>query len=132
EAVEAASQSAANWRGMWDPRALLADDRHLLHPLHHPADHAEPLMLVEGRGVMLRDAAGREYLDAFAGLWNVLVGHGRRELAEAAAAQMERLAYCSAYAGLSNAPASQLAARLAGRAYPKLNTTFFACGGAEA
>src|SRR5262249_27977347 len=56
---------------------------------------------------------------------------GRRELAEAAAEQMARLPYCSAYSGLSNAPAAQLAGRLAGRAYPNLNTTFFTCGGAE-
>jgi adenosylmethionine-8-amino-7-oxononanoate aminotransferase len=89
-------------------------------------------MFVEGKGVILRDASGREYLDAFAGLWNVLIGYGRPELARAAAEQLERLPYCSAYSGFSNAPAATLAARMAGMAYPKLNTTFFTCGGAEA
>jgi putrescine aminotransferase len=117
---------------MPDASVLTDFDRFLLHPLHHPDDHAEALVLVEGRGVWITDACGRRYLDAFAGLWNVLVGHGRKELAEAAARQMERLAYCSSYAGLSNAPAAQLAARLAGMAFPNLNTTFFTCGGAEA
>src|SRR5262245_28842753 len=112
--------------------SLLVADRHVLHPLHHPSDHASPLMLVEGEGVMLRDASGRQYLDACAGLWNVLVGYGRKELARAAADQMERLAYCSAYAGFANAPSAELAARLAGMAAPDLNTTFFASGGAEA
>src|SRR5207249_2501685 len=43
-----------------------------------------------------------------------------------------RLAYCSGYSGLASAPAAELAARLAGMAAPRLNTTFFTCGGAEA
>lgn len=116
---------------MWDAASLRAQDRHLLHPLQHPSDHEPPVVLVEGRGVWVRDAAGREYIDAFAGLWNVLVGYGRAELSRAAAAQMERLAYSSGYSGLTNAPAAQLAARLAGAAAPALNTTFFTCGGAE-
>jgi adenosylmethionine-8-amino-7-oxononanoate aminotransferase len=117
---------------MWDEASLRGKDRHLLHPLHHPAEHDPPLVLVEGSGVWVRDASGREYLDAFAGLWNVLVGHGRAELARAAAVQMERLAFCSAYAGITNAPAVELAARLAGAAAPALNMTYFTCGGAEA
>jgi adenosylmethionine-8-amino-7-oxononanoate aminotransferase len=81
---------------------------------------------------MLKDSRGREYIDAFAGLWNVLVGHGREELAHAAAEQMRVLAYCSSYIGSSNLPASELAAQLAGFAYRDLRTTFFTCGGAEA
>ena len=44
---------------------------------------------------------------------------------------MSTLAYCSSYAGSSNVPAIQLAERLAGFAYPSLNTTFFTSGGAE-
>jgi adenosylmethionine-8-amino-7-oxononanoate aminotransferase len=117
---------------MLNPTTLLESDRHLLHPLHHPNDHAAPLMLVEGKGVMVKDASGKEYIDALAGLWNVLVGHGREELARAAAEQMKTLAYCSSYVGQSNPPAAELAARLSGFADPNLNTTFFTCGGAEA
>src|SRR5215831_7669728 len=69
------------------------DRRYLVHPLHHPDDHRQPLVVVEGRGAMLRDADGREYIDGLAGLWNVNVGHGRGELADAAAAQMRRIAF---------------------------------------
>jgi len=116
-----------------DQRTLLAHDRkHLLHPLHHPSAHQDPLLIESGHGVWVRAADGREYLDGLAGLWNVLVGHGRTELADAAREQMARLAYFSNYAGAANAPAIQLADRLAGLAYPNLNTTFFTCGGAEA
>ena len=56
---------------------LEADRRYLVHPLHHPDDHRQPLVIVEGSGAMLRDAEGREYIDGLSGLWNVNIGHGR-------------------------------------------------------
>ena len=68
---------------------LIKDDQdHLIHPLHHPSDHLEPMVYVRGRGAVLTDVQGREYIDGLAGLWNVNVGHGRAELADAAAEQM--------------------------------------------
>jgi len=88
---------------------LEADRRYLVHPLHHPDDHRQPLVVVEGRGAMLRDAEGREYIDGLSGLWNVNVGHGRGELADAASAQMRRIAFASAYIGATNEPAVRLA-----------------------
>jgi len=75
---------------------------------------------------------GKEYIDGLAGLWNVLVGHGNTELADAARKQMAQLAYSSNYVGAANVPAIELADRLAGFAYPNLNTTYFTSGGAEA
>jgi adenosylmethionine-8-amino-7-oxononanoate aminotransferase len=108
-----------------------ADLAHLIHPLHHPSEHQEARIWVEGKGAIIKDIQGREYIDGFAGLWNVNVGHGRRELAEAAMAQMSRLAYCSSYTGSSNLPAIELAERLSGLFYPSINTFFFTSGGAE-
>lgn len=110
---------------------LESDQAHLIHPLHHTGDHASPLLLVEGQGAMLRDAEGREYIDGLASLWNVNVGHGRAELAEAAAAQMRRLAYTSAYVGFTNEPAIHLAGRLLRLAYPNLSGVYFTTSGAE-
>ena len=111
---------------------LLQQDRqHLLHPLHHPDDHVEPLVLVKGEGAVVWDAQGREFLDGLAGLWNTNVGHGRKELAEAGAAQMSTLAFSSGYIGSSNVPAIELSTRLSRLAYPSLNTVFFTSGGAE-
>ena len=112
--------------------AVAADHAHLLHPLHHPTMHRDPKVWVEGRGAMVKDADGREYIDGLAGLWNVNVGHGRRELAEAAMTQMSTLAYCSSYAGSTNHPAIELAERLSEVTYPSINTFFFTSGGAEA
>ncbi|MDR7459199.1 MAG: aminotransferase class III-fold pyridoxal phosphate-dependent enzyme, partial [Armatimonadota bacterium] len=115
-----------------DAAALLeADQAHLIHPLHHPQEHEAPLLLTEGSGAVLRDAQGREYLDGLSSLWNVNLGHGRPELAEAASEQMRRLAYASAYVGLTNAPAARLAGRLIRLAYPNLSGVYFTTGGAE-
>lgn len=107
------------------------DQAHLLHPLHHPSAHENALIFESGHGVWMRTVDGKEVIDGLAGLWNVLIGHGRAELADAAREQMATLAYCSSYAGSANIPAIRLADRLAGFAYPNLNTTFFTSGGAE-
>lgn len=111
---------------------IKADQNHLIHPLHHPVDHKEPLIWVRGQGVTVEDMCGRKYLDGLSGLWNVNVGHGRAELAEAAAAQIKELAYFSAYAGSSNIPAITLANQLIEVGYPSMQAVFFAAGGAEA
>jgi adenosylmethionine-8-amino-7-oxononanoate aminotransferase len=108
-----------------------ADQHHLIHPLHYPKDHESPLLVTEGRGAVIRDAGGREYIDGLSGLWNVNVGHGRKELAEAAAEQMARLAFASAYAGASNEPAIRLAERLVKLAYPNTSAVYFTTAGAE-
>ena len=108
-----------------------SDQEHLIHPLHHPMDHSEPLIFVKGREAMITDVQGREYIDGLAGLWNVNVGHGRAELAQAAETQMAELAYFSNYVGSSNIPAITLAERLIGLAYKNLQAVFFTCGGAE-
>ncbi len=115
------------------PSELVKHDQdHLIHSLHHPLDHSEPLIFVKGRGAVITDVQGREYLDGLAGLWNTNVGHGREELAEAAGRQMRELAFFSAYAGSSNIPAITLADRLVGLAYKNMQAVFFTCGGAEA
>jgi adenosylmethionine-8-amino-7-oxononanoate aminotransferase len=107
-------------------------DQALLHPLHHPSSHSEPVIVEAGDGIYVDTVDGRRYIDGLSGLWNVLIGHGNRELGEAAAEQMGRLAFFSGYAGASNLPAIELAERLAGFAYPDLRNTFFTSGGAEA
>src|SRR5262245_40603531 len=91
---------------------VIADRAHLIHPLHHPSATKTPTIWVEGRGAIVKDANGREYIDGLSGLWNVNIGHGRRELADAAAAQMTALAYHSAYAGATNYQAIALAEKL--------------------
>ncbi|MGE4084786.1 MAG: aspartate aminotransferase family protein [Vicinamibacterales bacterium] len=110
---------------------LATDQAHLLHPLHHPSAHAATRLWVKGEGAWITDSTGRRYLDGLSGLWNVNIGHGRRELADAAQRQMATLAFHSAYAGGTNEPAIALAERLSAIAYPSINTFFFTSGGAE-
>ena len=111
--------------------SLATDQAHLMHPLHHPSAHAGTRVWVKGEGARITDATGRHYIDGLSGLWNVNIGHGRRELADAAQKQMSTLAFHSAYAGGTNEPAIRLAERLSGLAYPSINTFFFTSGGAE-
>jgi adenosylmethionine-8-amino-7-oxononanoate aminotransferase len=118
-----------------DERAIAAwierDRAYVIHPLHHPNDHTRPLLLVKGDGATVTDAAGKTYLDGLAALWNVNVGHGRTELAEAAARQMRELAYHSNYIGGANLAAIELAERLVKLASPNMQAAYFTCGGAE-
>ena len=107
-----------------------ADQEHLIHPLHHPVDNAEPMIYVRGRGATVTDIGGHEYLDGLSGLWNVNVGHGRTELADAASAQIKELAYFTGYVGSSNIPAISLANKLIELSYD-MQAVFFTSGGAE-
>ncbi len=108
-----------------------SDLDHLIHPLYHPTDHQEARIWVEGRGAVMKDINGDEVIDGLSGLWNVNIGHGRRELAEVAMQQMSTLAYCSSYTGSSNLRAIELAERLSELVYPSINTFFLTSGGAE-
>ena len=114
------------------PEWIGRDLAHLIHPLHSRSMHEGAHVWVKGEGAILFDADGGEYIDGLAGLWNVVAGHGRTELAEAAAEQMASLGYCSAYAGSSNPSAIELAEKLAAMTYPSINRFFFTCGGGEA
>jgi len=109
-----------------------ADQQHLIHPLHHPVDNANTMVFVRGRGVMIQDLDGREFIDGLSGLWNVNVGHGRTELADAAAEQMKELAYCSGFVGSSNVPSIMLAERLLDLTHGAMQAVFLTSGGSEA
>jgi adenosylmethionine-8-amino-7-oxononanoate aminotransferase len=111
---------------------IARDAAHLIHPLHSRGAQRDARVWTRGEGAVVYDQNGKPFLDALAGLWNVLVGHGRAELGEAAARQMSQLAYATGYAGFSNPWAIELAERLAGLCYPQINRFYFACGGSEA
>jgi adenosylmethionine-8-amino-7-oxononanoate aminotransferase len=114
------------------PAPLDVDRAHLMHPLHHPSAFGGTRLWVSGKGAIITDSTGRDYIDGLSGLWNVNVGHGREELADAARQQMATLAYHSSYAGSSNEKAIALAERLSRLFYASINTFFFTSGGAEA
>jgi len=90
------------------------------------------LILERGEGVHVWDESGRRYLDATAGLWYCNVGYGRSEIADAAAAQMRRLAAYSHYGDVSSRPTTDLAGRIAAFAPMEDVAVFFTSGGGEA
>ena len=89
--------------------ALLEKDRKYLW--HHISPHNDnPMVIVSGEGSWITDIDGNRYLDGMSGLWCVNVGHGRAEIAEAAAGQMMKIAYSTLIQ--SHVPAIELAAKL--------------------
>ena len=88
-------------------------------------------VIVGGKGHRIWDDRGRSYFDGISSLFTVQVGHGRTELAEAAAAQASKLAYFPLWSYVHPA-AVELAERLAGYAPGDLNRVFFTTGGGEA
>lgn len=117
-----------------DPDRLRADamDHLWLHFARiGDLDPATVPVIARGEGCLVWDVDGREYLDALAGLFVVQVGHGRAELAIAAAAQLRELAYHPIW-GRAHPPAIELAAELARLAPGDLNRVFFTSGGSEA
>ena len=113
-------------------RLRTRDQSILIHSLHSQSLQKSAHVWVRGQGAVLVDQDGKEYLDAISGLWNVILGHGRRELVDAAASQMSRLAYASGYTGSSNLPSIELGERLSELCYPSMGGFFFGTGGAEA
>jgi adenosylmethionine-8-amino-7-oxononanoate aminotransferase len=118
-----------------DPATLRhAGDEHVwLHgsPWRALLREAGKRILVEGHGCMVKDIDGKEYIDALAGLWLVNVGHGRKEIGAAMAAQAGKLAYASSNQA-TTVPAIQLATLLAEITPGDLSTVFFCSGGSEA
>ena len=88
-------------------------------------------VIVRGSGAYVYDARGKRYLDGLAGLFVSQVGHGRLELAEAAAKQASQLAFFPLWS-YAHPNAIQLAERVAGYAPGDLNRVFFTSGGGEA
>jgi lysine--8-amino-7-oxononanoate aminotransferase len=91
----------------------------------------EPLIVERAEGVRLWDIRGDEYYDGNSSLWLNVHGHNRRELNEAIADQLEKVAH-STLLGLSNVPAIELAARLVELAPASLGKVFFSDAGAAA
>jgi len=109
-----------------------ARDHLWLHFTRHSShESADIPTIVRGDGAYVYDSRGRRYLDGLAGLFVVQVGHGRSELAEAAAKQASELAFFPLWS-YAHPTAIELADRLAGYAPGDLNRVFFTTGGGEA
>ena len=110
------------------------DTAHHLHPFADMKELVEGgvRVMTRGEGAYVWDGEGKRYLDAFAGLWCVNVGYGRREITEAVVAQMDALPYYNSFFATTTAPTARLAAEIARLAGPGLSRVFFTNSGSEA
>jgi len=117
--------------GDYDHLQQAARDHLWMHFTRHSSfdDHDVPI-IVRGEGAYIYDARGKRYLDALAGLFVSQLGHGRTELAEAAAKQAKELAFMPLWS-YAHPTAIQLAERVAHHAPGDLNRVFFSSGGGE-
>lgn len=116
----------------YDHLQRAAKDHLWMHFTRHSsyADADVPI-IVRGEGAYIYDAQGKKYLDGLAGLFVSQLGHGRTELAEAAAQQAQELAFHPLWS-YAHPSAIRLAERIAGYAPGDLNRVFFTTGGGEA
>src|SRR5215204_4194296 len=103
------------------------DHRYVWHPFTQMKEwlRSEPIVIVSGEGAVLRDAKGREYLDANSSIWTNLHGHNHPKLNAAISRQLKKISHSSAL-GFANEPASLLAEKLilavnAGASGPRKN-----------
>ncbi len=97
----------------WNTEALIdADKKFVWHPFTNMRDWCapdnEPLVLVEGRGALLRDSRGREYVDGNSSIWTNIHGHNHPHINAAIRRQLERVAHTS-FLGFTNPAAIELA-----------------------
>ena len=94
-------------------------------------DQHEIPIITRGDGAYVYDAHGKRYLDGLSGLFCVNAGHGRTELAEAAARQFEELDFFVIWS-YAHPRAIELASKIASLTPGDLNRVFFTSGGGEA
>lgn len=92
--------------------------------------YQEPLVLEEGKGLILRDIDGNEYLDFFGGILTVSIGHCDPRVTGPLKAQIDRLGHISSL--YPAAPVVELAERMARITPGKLQKSIFTASGTEA
>lgn len=105
----------------------------LWHPFSSMAAvTGKEIILDSGEGCWVTDETGKRYLDGTASLWYCAVGHGRRSIAEAINAQLDRLEAFSIFGAYSNRPAMELADRLSALSPMSESKVFLTSGGGDA
>jgi len=105
-----------------------------LHPYsnHRRLEREGELLVTEGKGVWVKDEAGKAYLEGCAGLWCTSLGFGEERLIEAAARQMRKLSFYHSFHHKSHEVVGELAERLIAMMPVKMSHAFFNNSGSEA
>jgi putrescine aminotransferase len=109
------------------------DALHHLHPFtnHKSLRAGGARVIVRGDGPYVWDSEGKRVLDGMSGLWTANVGHSRKELAEAAYAQMLELPFYNTFFRRTHRPVVALSRKLAELAPDRLNQVFYGSSGSE-
>lgn len=125
------TEFTATRRNAWEPETW--SRLHLLSPAEDMSQlgRTSRPVLTRGEGIYVYDANGRRLIDGPGGMWCTQIGYGRREIADAMAAQAICLSYNSPWYTV-NSPSAELAARIAAMTPGDLNRVFFTTGGSTA
>lgn len=116
-----------------DLSAVVAADR--AHVWHHLTQHkafetVDPRVIVEGRGLRVWDATGREFIDAVSGgVWTVNVGYGRESIANAVRDQLVKLNF---FAGAMGTVPGAVFAQMLIDKMPGMSRVYYSNSGSEA
>ena len=118
---------------LFDTQGIVdADRRSVWHHLtqHTAFEQNDPMVMLEGKGMRLKDAVGNEYLDASSGgVWTVNVGYGRESIAKVVYDQLVTMCYFANSAG--NVPAARFAQKLLEK-MPGMGRVYYSNSGSEA
>ncbi len=124
-------ETKKNWME-YDVEEMVAGDKDIWHHLkpHKCFESQEQMIIVEGKGLVVTDIRGREYLDATSGgVWSVMVGYGRDSIANAVCEQMKKMPYFAGVFG--NVPSIKFSQKLLEK-LPNLDKVYFSNSGSEA
>ena len=109
------------------------DKKYLWHPFTQMKDfvNEEPLIIKDGRGIILRDINGNEYIDGISSMWCNIHGHRRKEIDNAIKDQLDKVAHTTLL-GMSNIPSAKLAKRLVEITPEGLSKVFYSDNGSNA
>jgi adenosylmethionine---8-amino-7-oxononanoate aminotransferase len=107
------------------------DQKYVWHPFTQHALSGSPLTVDSAKGICLRLADGRQVIDGISSWWVNSIGHGRREIAQAIAHQQQKLDHVH-FAGITHAPAANLAETLIQLAGENFSKVFFSDNGSTA
>jgi len=113
---------------------LVEDDRRFVwHPFTQMRDwcEEEPLIVASGKGAVLKDIHGREYIDGVASIWTNVHGHCREEIDRAVRDQLSKVSHTTLL-GLANVPSIELARKLVEITPAGLSKVFYSDNGSTA
>ena len=111
---------------------VAADKKHVWHHLinHRMFETVDPRVIVEGKGLRVWDAKGKEYIDAVSGaVWTVNVGYGRESIANVVRDQLIKMNYFAGVGG--SIPGALFAEKLISK-MPGMSRVYYSNSGSEA